>query len=80
VELIQRTEWKTRCLVLIFAGRSCGDPGTPSNGLKFGLEYTYGKNVIFKCETNYRLVGDEKRQCQTNGIWSGVQPTCESKF
>ncbi|MCL4136014.1 UNVERIFIED_CONTAM: hypothetical protein GTU68_063100, partial [Idotea baltica] len=33
--------------------------------------------VHYKCMPNYRLIGEELRVCQKNGVWSGDSPRCE---
>ena len=59
--------------------RSCGNPGTPDHGAKEGNGYQYGQSVKFTCTTGYQLQGSATRTCQTNGQWTGTQPTCNSK-
>ena len=59
--------------------RSCGNPGTPTNGKKNSTNYKYGSVISFSCDVGYNLVGSQTRTCQTNGKWTGTQPTCPSK-
>lgn len=59
--------------------RSCGNPGVPANGNKNSTSYKYGNSVKFECNSGYSLQGSEVRTCQTNGLWTGTQPTCQSK-
>ncbi|XP_068719046.1 sushi, von Willebrand factor type A, EGF and pentraxin domain-containing protein 1-like [Montipora capricornis] len=56
---------------------SCGNPGTPENGQKNGVNYKYYNVVTFKCNLGYNLIGSSSRTCQTNGNWNGTQPTCQ---
>lgn len=56
---------------------SCGDPGTPENGVKYGDTYTYQSTVVLECDPGYKLVGDLTRTCQASGSWTGNQPTCD---
>ena len=58
----------------------CGDPGTPSNGMKIGSEFTFGKSVSFECNAGYALRGSLKRTCKSDGTWDGVQPTCNGEL
>lgn len=59
---------------------SCGDPGTPTNGVRYGDTFTYRSTVVLECDPQYKLVGDLTiRTCQADGTWSGTQPTCERK-
>ncbi|XP_012500747.1 PREDICTED: CUB and sushi domain-containing protein 3, partial [Propithecus coquereli] len=57
---------------------SCGDPGIPANGLRYGDDYVVGQNVSYMCQPGYtmELNGSRIRTCTTNGTWSGVMPTC----
>ncbi|XP_067041101.1 sushi, von Willebrand factor type A, EGF and pentraxin domain-containing protein 1-like [Acropora muricata] len=55
---------------------SCGNPGTPDNGQKIGVNYKYYDVVNFTCSTGYQLIGSASRKCQTNGDWDGTQPIC----
>ena len=58
----------------------CGSPGTvPVNGRRIITGYTEGHTVTYTCNTGYRLSGVRTRTCQSNGLWSGNQPTCPSK-
>lgn len=57
--------------------KSCGDPGSPENGKKKSLVFTFKSKVYFECNYGYKLVGDKYRQCQSNQKWSGQKPTCE---
>uniref|UniRef100_A0A1A8B6K6 CUB and Sushi multiple domains 3 n=1 Tax=Nothobranchius furzeri TaxID=105023 RepID=A0A1A8B6K6_NOTFU len=59
---------------------TCGDPGIPANGLRFGDDVTVGQNVTFMCQPGYVMIGGEStisRTCTNNGTWSGVMPACQ---
>jgi CUB/sushi domain-containing protein len=60
--------------------RSCGHPGTLEYGVITGNDFTYGKVVSFKCNNGFLLTGSSARTCQTNGIWTGTQPTCNGRY
>ncbi|MBZ3869507.1 CUB and sushi domain-containing protein 3 [Sciurus carolinensis] len=59
---------------------SCGDPGIPANGLRYGDDNVVGQNVSYMCQPGYtmELNGSRVRTCTTNGTWSGVMPTCRA--
>lgn len=59
---------------------SCGDPGTPQNGVRYGDTFTYESTVVLECHPGYKLVGDLTRKCQADGTWSGIEPTCQRKY
>ncbi|XP_039595033.1 CUB and sushi domain-containing protein 1-like [Polypterus senegalus] len=54
----------------------CGDPGMPAEGYLDGKAFTYRSEVSFRCRSPFVLVGSSRRACQSDGMWSGVQPTC----
>jgi CUB/sushi domain-containing protein len=54
----------------------CGNPGEPTNGVKVGSSTTFGSTVQYRCNEGYELDGNERRECQANGRWSGVLPRC----
>ncbi|KAM8868852.1 CUB and sushi domain-containing protein 3-like isoform 1-T1 [Spinachia spinachia] len=59
---------------------SCGEPGIPANGLRFGEEITVGQNVTFMCQLGYVMTGADSsvtRTCTNNGTWSGTMPACK---
>ena len=64
---------------MMFLVVSCGDPGIPANGVRYGDTFTYQSTVVMECDPQYKLVGDLIRTCQADGTWSGTQPTCERK-
>ena len=37
----------------------------------------YQSMASYTCNEGYLLMGDEVRACQSSGLWSGQQPTCE---
>ncbi|KAK7825569.1 hypothetical protein U0070_016209 [Myodes glareolus] len=59
---------------------SCGDPGIPANGLRYGDDFVVGQNVSYMCQPGYtmELNGSSVRMCTTNGTWSGLMPTCRA--
>ena len=57
---------------------NCGDPGTPRNGKRSGIKFTYGETVRFECNRGYELIGSKERKCEEDGIWTGNQPVCKS--
>ena len=67
-------------LTMLRTERSCGNPGTPDNGGKNSSAYQYGNAISFTCNVGYTMQGSQVRTCQTNGEWTGTQPTCTSKL
>ena len=59
---------------------SCNVPSTPSNGQHNYSRRSYGDRVTFSCNSGYLLTGSSSMTCQSNGHWSGTQPSCVSKW
>ncbi|XP_019343511.2 CUB and sushi domain-containing protein 2 isoform X1 [Alligator mississippiensis] len=54
----------------------CGDPGIPAQGRREDRGFTYRSSVSFSCLAPLVLVGSARRFCQSDGMWSGTQPSC----
>ncbi|XP_058853305.1 CUB and sushi domain-containing protein 2-like [Acipenser ruthenus] len=54
----------------------CGDPGIPNQGRREDHGFSYRSSVSFSCFSPLVLVGSARRYCQSDGIWSGTQPSC----
>ncbi|XP_042741140.1 CUB and sushi domain-containing protein 2 [Lagopus leucura] len=54
----------------------CGDPGIPAQGRREERGFTYRSSVSFSCLAPMVLVGSARRFCQSDGSWSGTQPSC----
>lgn len=59
-------------------GVDCGpDFGTPSDGTVNDEEgTTFESRVLFSCDPDFTLLGNEFRECLANGSWSDIVPTC----
>ncbi|XP_078585766.1 sushi, von Willebrand factor type A, EGF and pentraxin domain-containing protein 1-like [Branchiostoma floridae x Branchiostoma japonicum] len=58
--------------------KQCAPLTAPVNGNMTGGNF-YGDQVAFSCDTGFQLTNSDVRVCGANGVWSGVQPTCEEK-
>ncbi|XP_061268604.1 CUB and sushi domain-containing protein 2 isoform X3 [Bos javanicus] len=54
----------------------CGDPGVPARGRREDRGFSYRSSVSFSCQPPLVLVGSPRRFCQSDGTWSGTQPSC----
>ncbi|XP_072836267.2 CUB and sushi domain-containing protein 2 isoform X4 [Pogona vitticeps] len=54
----------------------CGDPGIPAGGRREDRGFTYRSSVSYSCLPPLVLVGSARRFCQSDGTWSGTQPSC----
>ncbi|CAH1248686.1 CSMD3 [Branchiostoma lanceolatum] len=55
----------------------CEPLDAPTNGNSFGGHF-YGDQVIFTCDTGFKLNSSNVRVCGGNGTWGGLQSTCEA--
>ncbi|XP_078098086.1 sushi, von Willebrand factor type A, EGF and pentraxin domain-containing protein 1-like [Mustelus asterias] len=55
---------------------NCGNPGKILNGYYTAPNETIGNKVTFYCDTGYKMVGRDHRQCTAKG-WDGEIPFCE---
>jgi len=56
---------------------SCSNLSQPINGNRVGGIFNVGFQVTFQCRRGYALKGEKALECQSNGRWSGLMPTCE---
>lgn len=64
----------------LFAANSCPSLSTPSNGqisLSSGL--VKGSTATYTCNNGYKATYSDTRYCQTDGQWSGGEPSCIRK-
>ncbi|KAK3090138.1 hypothetical protein FSP39_009452, partial [Pinctada imbricata] len=61
----------------------CSNPKQPENGTILGTdgstESSVGTWITYTCNTNYTLIGPNKRLCKYNGTWTGFQTECVNK-
>ena len=63
---------------IFYIKADCGDPATPGNGtVSTPTGTTEGNPAIYECFVGYMLNGQPIRICLGNGMWSGVEPTCD---
>ena len=61
----------------------CPDLSSPMNGsvLISGTGVgVYQETATYACDTGFNLVGLVRRVCQSDGTWSGSDPTCQGKY
>lgn len=56
--------------------RICGDLSIEDGSVDTGLSVE-GVIANYTCDTGFRLVGDVGRVCQSDGLWSGMNPICQ---
>ena len=54
----------------------CSDLNNPNNGQVSLSGTTIGSTASYSCDAGYELEGDKTRTCQSNGQWSGREPSC----
>ncbi|XP_063401402.1 sushi, von Willebrand factor type A, EGF and pentraxin domain-containing protein 1-like [Mytilus trossulus] len=52
-------------------------PNVITNGRVLGNEYTYKKNITYRCDTGYELQGSAIIICLESGQWDEPLPSCE---
>ena len=68
-------------LFLFFTAVNCGTPSSPANGqVSHTSGTTFGQTATYSCDTGYDLMGDNTRTCQSTGVWSGSEPTCQGIY
>ena len=40
---------------------------------------TFGEVAVYYCNVGYSLIGNNERNCEADGLWSGTIPVCEIK-
>lgn len=55
---------------------TCPQQDIIENGYVEGKDYSYQAVRIYHCDTGYRLSGDSRRTCQSDGQWSGRSARC----
>ncbi|XP_004677499.1 PREDICTED: sushi, von Willebrand factor type A, EGF and pentraxin domain-containing protein 1 [Condylura cristata] len=55
----------------------CASPPKVENGVMEGLDYGFGKQVVFHCQEGYMLHGASKLTCQSDGNWDAEAPLCK---
>ena len=69
--------------LLSFKAIDCGRLSTPHKVLIVSEtgHTRLGGYVKYRCkEKGYELIGSETRVCQNDEQWSGVEPSCQSKY
>jgi len=55
----------------------CGTLQNPNNGHVSLIDgTTLEANATYSCNSGFQLIGDNRRQCLANGVWSGGEPIC----
>ena len=54
----------------------CPQLPVPASGIIDQTDTTVGSVASYSCGNGFELVGSMTRVCQSDGMWSGVDPQC----
>uniref|UniRef100_A0A672MSI3 CUB and Sushi multiple domains 2 n=1 Tax=Sinocyclocheilus grahami TaxID=75366 RepID=A0A672MSI3_SINGR len=59
---------------------NCGDPGVPANGIRLGIDFTYGHTVSFQCSPGFTIDADRASTliCTKDRTWNITKPVCKA--
>lgn len=58
----------------------CGPPTSVSHGsVDVSSGTLFNSLVVYSCDTGYRLAGNSRQLCGSEGMWLPKAPTCYSK-
>ena len=81
LEIVTHNKYTYHVASLLFTAVDCGTLINPANGQVSHTAGTiFGRTATYTCDTGYNLVGDNKRICQSAGVWSGNAPTCQGEL
>ena len=64
--------------ILVYVGIDCGPlPDIPYGKISVKSDTKLGSVATYSCDPKYKLVGNSKRVCKSNGKWYGEEPKCE---
>lgn len=66
-------------MTLNFSGILCPVLENPANGKVLIGTRVPGSTALYTCNSGYKVVGEDTRNCQNNGDWSGQAPICMRK-
>ncbi|KAH6946655.1 hypothetical protein HPB50_014406 [Hyalomma asiaticum] len=58
---------------------SCGHPGDIRWGRLMDAVFVFPRHVRYQCNKGYRMVGDAKLSCRSDGAWDKVKPECRTQ-
>lgn len=64
------------CIILFCIVLSCGSLSSPDNGHVTLTGTTVNSTATYGCNSSYVISGNNTRLCQSDGVWSGIEPTC----
>ena len=69
----------TKSVLNSYVGINCGPLPHIANGqVSIAPDTRLGSTATYICISGYKLDGEDKRTCETEG-WSGEEPVCERK-
>lgn len=75
-----RTSDKSTFIFHSAVQKTCDNLSNPANGRVVLSGNNPGSTATYRCNAGFRLRGESRRTCQTNGQWSGKAPTCQREF
>ena len=72
-------------LILVAPRVACGEPELIDNGMITASTkecvafWDVGCIITYTCTEGYSLFGNQERECNEQGKWTGSKPTCASK-
>ena len=67
------------CIIGDAISAVCPGLSDPTDGAVSVPSYFVGGIASFICNPGYSLDGSQRRTCEMDQTWSGVQPTCDGK-